>query len=212
MDANPEFHTSIEQIENLIKYSKESNYHWEYILLSGGEPLLWENLVQGTKLLYESGITSRLILLTNGLAITELNLNKLTKVIKNVHEFRISKYSDNHRQIELAQEYFGHFKNKYGKNVLNVVDRQEHLVPPKKQEVYNIGTTCTCSAYAMNGSEISYCGPAQCIKYLDLPGSRMFSRKITSADFLNDLSISADKCMVCISNAEVARTLKKEKS
>ena len=137
MDANPGFHTSIEQIENLIKYSKESEYHWEYILLSGGEPLLWKNIVKGTKLLYESGITSRLILLTNGLEIKTTCLQKMDKIIKNVHEFRISRYPDNHRNIELAQEYFGKLKNSYGYNVLNVVDRQEHLVPPEKMFIAN---------------------------------------------------------------------------
>jgi len=123
MDANPNFHTSIEQIDNLIKYSKESNYHWEYILLSGGEPLLWKHCLEGTKLLYESGICSRLILLTNGLQIKTDTLQFIEKVMKNVHEFRVSRYNDNGRNIKLAQEHFGKLRNKYNVPILNMVDR-----------------------------------------------------------------------------------------
>ncbi|HUT64035.1 MAG TPA: radical SAM protein, partial [Anaerolineae bacterium] len=159
MKANPNFHTSIEQIDNLIKYSKESNYHWEYILLSGGEPLLWHNVLTGTKLLYESGICSRLILLTNGLAITTNTLSKIQKIMENVHEFRISRYKDNSENIKLAEEYFGKLRNKYDMPVLNVVDRGEHLIPPEEPVADSLPTECTCKAYAMVGDYMDYCGP-----------------------------------------------------
>lgn len=214
MDANKGFHTSIKQIENLIKYSKESEYHWEYILLSGGEPLLWKNIVEGTKLLYESGITSRLILLTNGLYITTKTLDKVKKIIANVHEFRISRYSDNHRNIELAEEYFGNLRNGYDYNVLNIVDRQHHLIAPAKPIKDSLPATCSCKALSMVGGEIHLCGPAHTIacrfpeRFKDLSDILWFRQPTKNLE----LKYNREYCQYCISNAKVAKTLKKEKS
>jgi len=95
MDANPGWQTPIEDIENLIKYSKQAGYFFSHILLSGGEPLLWDNVVEGTRLLKESKITGSLVLVTNALAIDFNNLDKVFEIISNVDLFRISKYSRN---------------------------------------------------------------------------------------------------------------------
>ena len=227
MDANPNFHTSIKQVENLIKYSKESNYHWEYILLSGGEPLLWKNCLEGTKLLYESGICSRLILLTNGLQIKSETLRFIDKIIRNVHEFRISMYNDNTRNIALAEEYFGKFKNPYGNPTLNVVDRQIHLKPVTWGEAFGDSPTdllpadCTCKAYSMLGDEVWYCGPMHSIilkeskDFRNLESFMWESYKTKIAygkHFLNYIKVYEDNfisCEYCISNAKVAKHLKR---
>jgi len=232
MKANPDFHTSFEQIENLIKYSKMSGYHFEYILLSGGEPLCWSNVHEGTRLLYESGICSRLVLLTNGLAITTHTLGILQSIISRVHEFRISRYHDNAENIRLAQEYFGELKNSYGNNVLNVVDRQEHMIPPDKPVPDSLPAECGCKAYAMVGDVIDYCGPARTIAH-KLGWAMIKAAKIDKPNFLDDfgklmirdICISNEEgqddesilhksnyCNMCISNTKVARTLKKEQA
>lgn len=219
MQANPHWHTSITEIEKLIKYSKEKKYHWNYILLSGGEPLLWANVIEGTKLLFESGITDRLILLTNGLEIQTKNLNKIDKIINNVHEFRISKYSDNHSQIKLALEYFGKLKNKHKANILNVVDRGEHLVSPIDPVPNSLPAKCTCRAYSMVGGKMDYCGPARslCLTFPVFVGVRnQFSSSFISKLYdLNDIDLDEQNeiyCEFCIANQKVAVTLKKEKS
>lgn len=216
MKANPEFHTSIEQLEAFVKYSKLSGYHWEYILLSGGEPLLWNNILEGTKLLYESGITSRLILLTNGLEIMPATLTRITKIINNVHEFRVSEYGDNKINIALAKEYFGKIKNSYGNSVLNIVDRQEHLVPPENLVKDSLPVECTCQAYAMDGDFIRWCGPAltlDCAFPQFLGAWPVVKRKLISQkNFLDGLELQSFFCQYCIANSNVTKTLKKEKS
>jgi hypothetical protein len=223
MKANPDFHTSIEQINNLIVYSKESGYHWEYILLSGGEPLLWKNLLPGAKLIYESGICSRLVVLTNGLAINPATLNLLGKLFHYIHEFRISRYHNNSENIRLAQEYFGEFKNDYIEPQLSVVDRTEHMIPPDKPVPDSLPAECTCKAFSMVGGEIHLCGPAWTI-YCRFPtkfekAKTEMSAYIADNDILwyrsdyeemEKLKYNREYCRYCISNAKVARTLKKE--
>jgi len=56
MKMNPNYHTSLEDIDKLIFYSKASGYKWDIILLSGGEPLLWKFLPEAVQKLRDSKI------------------------------------------------------------------------------------------------------------------------------------------------------------
>lgn len=76
------------------------------------------------KLLYNSGICSRLIFLTNGLQIKAETLTLLNQLAKTVHEIRVFGNNDNSENILLAIEHIGKLKNKYGDPVLSVVDHR----------------------------------------------------------------------------------------
>ena len=150
--------------------------------------------------------------------------------MENVHEFRISRYKDNSENIKLAEEYFGKLRNKYDMPVLNVVDRGEHLVPPDKPVPDAYPEECTCKAYAMVGDVIDYCGPARTIAN-KLGRGMIKAEKIDKKNFLDgigdfiirditiegininkvfgDILLESDYCDMCISNAKVAKLLKK---
>ena len=144
--------------------------------------------------------------------------SKIQKIMENVHEFRISRYKDNSENIKLAEEYFGKLRNKYDMPILNVVDRGEHLIPPEEPVADSLPTECTCKAYAMHGDKMWACGPIQSIiiKNSQFPNSHhlwgqhstVIDKKLFFDDINDDLTHHF-ACSYCISNAKVAKTLKK---
>lgn len=50
-----EYDLSLDDLENFIKVSEDSNYRYDQLTLNGfGEPLLWSNLEEGVKMLARS--------------------------------------------------------------------------------------------------------------------------------------------------------------
>ncbi|KKL26533.1 hypothetical protein LCGC14_2394320, partial [marine sediment metagenome] len=65
--SNHGYVASLEAIEKWIGCTKDSGYApYRSLILTGGEPLLWENLEEGVRLLRESGLGQQVNLFTNG--------------------------------------------------------------------------------------------------------------------------------------------------
>jgi organic radical activating enzyme len=109
---------SLEEIEKLIHYSEKSGYSFNF-RYTGGEPLYWKNLEEGTRLLRNSKICKSILLMTNGMK--HENLTK--EVISMLDYVRISQYGYNEEAMKIL-------KGKYPHKV-RIVDREEFYPNPK---------------------------------------------------------------------------------
>jgi len=57
---------SMEEVNNFIASSSARGIHYSCITYAGGEPAMWTHLKEATKLLYESGVTNKIELVSNG--------------------------------------------------------------------------------------------------------------------------------------------------
>jgi len=206
MRQHPDYYCSIEDIEKLIQYSRESDYKWKFIILSGGEPLLWKYIEEGTRLLYRSGITDDVIIFTNALAASENNLGKMGRIIENTHHFRISRYFGSEKQIAILVNKFG--------NRVQVVDRTTRMVPPLEILVEDsLPAICNCKSYCLVDGYVDACAPARTIlcriEGFHL-GDDVQSVKLQK-NFLNFYKgypkYNRKICQYCISNANVQKHL-----
>lgn len=62
----PNYEMSIEEVQFFISSSLERNIHYDTIEFAGGEPTIWSNLKQATRLIYDSRIADRITLISNG--------------------------------------------------------------------------------------------------------------------------------------------------
>lgn len=204
MDANPNWQTSLEDIENLTKYTKQAGYLFSHILLSGGEPLLWNNIVEGTRLL--RGIGKNLILVTNALAIFN-DSEKVFGIISDVDEFRISKYSRNEETINRFLEVI---RDEPFRHKVTVDDTTTHLIPPREPVPNSTPAECLCDAYSVFKGCVEICGPARNVIHnlgwnpedfpkLSVPISENY------LDFFKDEDrFDMEWCKYCIANQKVA--------
>ena len=212
MDANRGWQTPIGDIEKLIEYSKGAGYFFSHILLSGGEPLLWDNVVEGTRLLGSSGITENLILVTNALAIDFDNLDKVLGIIADVDEFRISRYS---RNAAVISRFLGIVEDNPYRRKITVDNKMTHMIPPKEPVPNSIPAECCCNSYAVFNGCVEICGPSRNVIHnqgwnpndfpeLSIPISENYLDYFKDEDRFNK-----EWCKYCIANKKVAVLMKR---
>lgn len=102
-EADLQYHMSIAELQRLVGISEASDYSFNFIL-TGGEPLLWENLHDGVVLLRRSRVCQTLTLFTNALAALRLRAS----TVASLDEIRISAYDDNHDGRQLLRRRYPH--------------------------------------------------------------------------------------------------------
>jgi len=159
MRNNPGYHMDVADIESLVEMSHKHGLEWGYILLSGGEPLLWKNLKEGVRKLNAGKITKNITLLTNALAVRRQNVDDFAEVVENVNYFKISRYADQQQAISIDI-----IRGRYGNTgKILVEDRMERLVPPSKPISFEGSADCACRAYSVVMGKIDSCGPSRTI-------------------------------------------------
>lgn len=207
MQQKSNYHMTLEQIKELIYFTKESGYRWDRIILSGGDPLLWQNIVEGGRLLKESHIADFIILYTNALAATDENLQKISKIVKNVSEFRISRYEGNEENIKLMQQHFPHYTRVVDKTKFYPLPTIEEMKPHKL-----LPADCTCRGYSMVGNEIDLCSPPRFIvKNMGILQSRSVYTIPLQMNYLDAFKgkdcFNQIYCRFCLSNRKVKEKL-----
>lgn len=208
MKANPDYHLSLDDIDNWIKYSKESGYKFGNVILTGGEPLLWKNVVDGVKKLKNSRLIHRLIMYTNALAVNEDNLDMIGQILENISILRVSRYIGNEHKIKLIRDNFP-------KNKIKVVNKTKFIALPMKPIPNTLPAKCTCHAYDLTGSNISLCGPAKNIICRVGWNQEDFSYIIEplKRDYLTRLSKIPKRnqpyCQYCVGNSKVRKEMRK---
>jgi len=198
--SDPDYHTSIEDIRRLIEFSRKNNIQWKYILLSGGEPLLWKHIVEGTKLLFKSKITNDLKLFTNAIQVSnKAALDRVADILPHVHHFRVSQYNNNQNQIKQLRGRFG--------ARIEVENRTKHMVPPKEAIPGTVPALCRCRAVAFIYGGFDVCGPARTV----FPRDKKPEYELNMDSFTELLIFPKEMqgaCGMCISNAHVQKHLK----
>lgn len=65
----PDYSMDIDQLEAFIKATVDSGYHYEDAWFNGlGDPMLWDYIVEGAKIVKESGISDNVYVATNQIA------------------------------------------------------------------------------------------------------------------------------------------------
>ncbi len=140
-----DYELSLEDLTKWIDCTKESNYRYAVIQLSGGEPLLWKHREEGSRLLRDANI-GPLMMFSNADRIE----NVTDHLMDSLSTLRLSRYEGNAKNIELLQV-------RYGKKV-QVVDRKQHFPIPKKLAGREcLPAHCGCLGVALYGDKLYGC-------------------------------------------------------
>jgi len=101
MRLNPAYEMSMKDLEMLIDAIKQSKYpQFPFVDITGGEPMLWSNVEDGLRLLYEADI-GPIHVFTNA-----TRLETMMRVDKYVSMWRISVYEWNKEEAKRAKATF----------------------------------------------------------------------------------------------------------
>lgn len=209
MRENKGFQTSLNQVEFFINRTIASGYHFKYISLTGGEPLLWDNLMPALVLLRKSGISDEISMNTNLMWFDETKIAEMKEIASMVDVFVISEYPANKMKIDL-----------FVKN--NIVGRNGSVeikaTPFTRQTQIPIEGTlpaaCRCVAMALHGSEIDACvGMRFLCSLFDMKIPSRFTTKV-EVGYAEKLDLENlymnDLCKYCISNANIIKYVGEE--
>lgn len=115
--ACPNYQMSLDEIGKFIEISERSHYYFD-LILTGGEPLSWDYLKDGIKLLRSSKVCSSLHLFTNAMDISKLN----AEIASHVDRIRISRYEGNYENAIKLSKLFG--------KKVEIVDRRKFWENP----------------------------------------------------------------------------------
>jgi hypothetical protein len=142
-----EYDLSLDDLENFIKVSEDSNYRYDQLTLNGfGEPLLWSNLEEGVKMLARSKSIGDIMIRSNG-----MNTDAVTEsLLDNIKELSVTKYKGTEKKLQVLQ-------SKFGNRVLILPDAT--FIRLKGMEA-PIPCNCRCSGPTIIGKwALPHCGP-----------------------------------------------------
>lgn len=207
---NPGYHMSLVDLRNFIHYTKLSGYVYDLIIISGGEPLLWKYLVDGVDILHHSGITKKISIFTNGLALNNIEPPVFEKIYKNIDSLRITNLGINSNLVDEFKSWFEDWKKVY------FIDYSEFIIIPSKPLNGVLPSDCGCPHFSYSHGYIHTCTLA-----LDLihrfPTPAPVARRVAGyplvKNYLNDLiphrTFDHSICQYCISNNKVRSQLKR---
>ncbi|MCX5698520.1 MAG: hypothetical protein NTX01_02335 [Candidatus Omnitrophica bacterium] len=158
------YQLSIEELKNFIDCTRKSDYFIEELSIHGiGEPLLWNHLDEGIKLLKNSGVIGKIILTTNGLLLDKIK----DETMRFIDILSVSVYPNYPKGNLLAEK-----KTRYSDKVeINFITK--FMVKPTRR--YNaIPCYCmTCGPMFVKDKIFFYCGPT-CFDAAKLRGVDIF--------------------------------------
>jgi len=184
--------TTIQSIEDLVRYSLDSGYHYKAIVLSGGEPFLWSHIHEASRLLKWSGITDALTVYTNGLEEDAILLNAhyFDRVLLSVYDYNID-------EIDRLHETLGNSEIKLKKNLFHA----------PKDAVDPLPADCGCSAYGMWQNRVTLCSSME-FYYLymgwEMPADEITTLRPDYLDAFTDMDPhNREICRWCFGNRRV---------
>ena len=153
-----EYHFSLDDVDRFLFYTKISGYHFDMLRITGGEPLLWENLLEGLKRFKRSQLIGKITIVSNGLEVKEENRDKLVEVTKRAKVF-ISQYSGNEDNVQFAMDNFPSDKIR--------VSGVSYYCLPKVLMEDVLPTFCRCVGATIYKDGVSFCSPVRTMGFLN---------------------------------------------
>jgi len=140
----PDYQLSIEQLENFIESNEKSGYFFRDLWLNGfGEPLLWDHLHDGLKLLSRSKSIGNIFIRSNGHIIDEDIFNYISRL-------SISRYKPLKNELTRLIKKFP--------NKTKIIGKEEFCELVGKHA--RIPCMCICHGPTIIGNyALVYCGP-----------------------------------------------------
>jgi len=207
---NPKYHMSIPVLKKFIDVTVRSGYVFDFLVISGGEPFLWKDLIPGVKLIKDSGIAKKIAIFSNGIALKEFNPIEFEAVYNNVDAIRITDLGFNSAFCDEFKGWFEQWKKVY------FIDYSDFIVLPKDPVANSLPADCGCSHFSYSTSGLNICTLAKDLFYrypdsympegfpVDLPLSHKYLDKLIPWRKF-DYSI----CQYCISNNKVRAKLER---
>lgn len=138
-----DYQMSLQEVGAFIIASR--GHQFEQVAVSGGEPLLWDWLLEGVRMLKESGVAKELSLFSNG-----MHPERVTpQIMQYIDKLRLSYYATNGRQLKWL-------KDKYGDKV-GAFDRRQHFPIPTRLLNDVLPAECNCGGYMVYNSKVYAC-------------------------------------------------------
>jgi organic radical activating enzyme len=200
---NKIYQLTLDNIDKFIYYTKKSNYYFKTIAFSGGEVLLWKDLISALEILRKENLCKTLSIATNAMLVNKDNLDWFSKIANLVDRINISNYDINIENIKLIKKNF--------RNKCKIADKRKHT--PLSKECYNDVTPakCICKSYYVLGSRIYICTGAFYVPYISNEDPNNYE------EFYEDLKINylekfqkidvfnMEWCKKCLSNDNIRR-------
>lgn len=203
MDKNVGFQTSLDQVKRMIDCSIASHYHFQYVNLAGGEPLLWKNLIPALIMLNESHIADEISINTNLMWFDETKITEMKIIASLIDIIVISKYPPiNDKKCELFLD-----NHIVGRNGGVEVITVPFTKKPQKPIEETIPAICGCVAMGLYGDTVDACvGMRFIADDLKLEMSSKFTTKL-DVGYAEKLDLenlyNSDMCKLCVSNKNV---------
>jgi organic radical activating enzyme len=216
-NKHSDYELSKVDLDRFIYCTQKSNYCFDKIVLTGGEPLIWKHLLRGVRKIKESRICTQLAIQTNGIAINEDTFNSYDNIFNYVDIVRFSMYSTNTKTIEFLKNKRG---NKEGLNThkYHFADRTNHWELPRKKYDNVLPANCICGTTMLKGNKIYICGSL--VTLIDQFGwdEAKYDKFIVglTINYLNAFNgitkFAQDHCQYCSINKNIIDQLKKIKA
>lgn len=157
MEANRGYHMSLEEVAEFIIHSRMSGYNFREITLAGGEPLLWDHLLNGAALLKNSGIANAVCVITNGLMVNGANHDMISELCERVDTIWISQYLGNEDNVKYGLE---HFEKIQSRQQVNRPVTPDHFVTS------SLPAVCICRGRGYAHGKVTICAPVRTMGYL----------------------------------------------
>ncbi len=197
----PDYQMSMDEIKAFIQST--GSHRFDSITISGGEPLLWENLKEGLACLRAANIADKIAVFSNGMLRDQIT----PEVMGYLDLLRLSWYEGNEAtMIEL--------KGNWGDRV-QVVDRRSHTPSPGSLLPHDevMPAECSCTGWMVCGEWAFSCSMlpsviAEC--QISIQGYPELMCKVEPG-YLERLApyvpACYDPCRGCVSNHKVVRAM-----
>ena len=141
---------SKEEVRRFCEIAQDSGYHWKRLILSGGEPTIWNGMRNGDmKYLRESRLFDSIWVNSN--VATRSQVRVLAENAEYIDMVRASRYPENAAQIELLEAVFQHR--------LKYAESEDFWEVPDRVYPVSGRMNCGCAAPAYYGGDVVHmCG------------------------------------------------------
>jgi organic radical activating enzyme len=190
---------SVEEIKELLHFSAISKYSFDFIL-TGGDPLLWNNLEEGLVALRKSPVTKSITMFTNAMFHKRLT----QKSVDCLDAIRISHYDGNESHMDEMKKTWP--------DKVHIVDRTEFWENPSEPVEGSLPAQCLNPETLYYNRRVYACPHSASIAKKN--GSEVQTFFDLKSNFLNDyrairIGQEKDICSMCISNMKVRNQVEK---